>query len=101
MNKPDDSTIECIKKFGNLENTEFLDTVSKAMKVPIVKYTGKYTDFVDVLLKFFINGQWNVVCRFLQVCENRKPSDSIEYEIKDDRLYFYSNFQKPWIVTHD
>jgi hypothetical protein len=93
MNKADDCTIECIKQFGNLENTEFLDAVSQGMKIPIVKYTGKYTDSVGILLKWFVGGYWNVVCRFLQVCENRQPTDSIEYEIKDDRLYFYSNFQ--------
>lgn len=90
----DPNSIEIIVHFGNLISHEFLEVLSKYLRLPIYKYSNRYTEGSNIPLSFFRNGRWDVIVLFIRMLVDRQPVDSLEWIVKYDNLYIYGKFNK-------
>lgn len=89
------SKVDILKAIKNISpnNPAYLLIILEIFDLPISKYSGKYTRWIDIPLRYLKEERWDVFARFFQIFQSQQPYGGIEYKITDDRLVLYSNFK--------
>lgn len=93
MRLPSEEVLQCLRDLADNKPEEFIQACSLGFNLPINKYTGTYDNGISIKLDLIRDGSWPCYMLYLSKIEKMCPQEELEYEIKDDRLFFYSDFK--------
>lgn len=92
MNEISNNISQYLEDFGYQKSNEFIKIISKILNVPIVEYSNKYLDYLEIGLWLARQKKHLAYQKYLNLIKRMQPTN-LEYLIKNDRLYLYGDFR--------